>query len=101
MIKAIAWDLDGMLFHEPHYFTKELSLKYNIPKVESIYMKNPKWKLVNEGKISLNEFLEPYVKKWNTYPKFNLTLEETKLAWFSFAKVDKEMLELARKLKNK
>ena len=101
MIKAIAWDLDGMLFHEPHYFTKELALRYDIPEVETIYVKDPKWRLVNEGKISLNEFLKPYIERWSRHPKFNLTLEEFKQAWFSFAKVDAEMFVLAKQLKEK
>ena len=99
MIKAIVYDLDGMLFHEPHYFTKELENKFGIPLEESLFAKDPKFKECYCGKISLDEFLKPYYEKWQKHEKFNLSFEDAKLEWFKFAQVNPEMIDLARKLK--
>jgi HAD superfamily hydrolase (TIGR01509 family) len=100
MIKAIVYDLDGMIFHEPHYFTQELEKRYGIPITESLFSKDPNYIACNEGKMSLDEFLKPYYERWTQHEKFNLSFEEAKQGWFSFAKVDPEMIELAKKLKN-
>ena len=99
MIKAIVYDLDGMVFHEPHYFTQELEKRYGIPITESLFSKDPDYIACNEGKMSLDEFLRPYYEKWQKHEKFNLSFEETKQEWFDFSKVDPEMIELAKKLK--
>ena len=99
MIKAIVYDMDGMLFHEPHYFTQELEKKYGIPITESLFSKDPNYIACNEGKMSLDEFLKPYYEKWQKHEKFTLTLEEAKQGWFEFAKVDLEMIDFAKQLK--
>ena len=99
MIKAIVYDLDGMIFHEPHYFTQELEKKYGIPITESLFSKDPNYIACNEGKMSLDEFLKPYYEKWRQHETFNLSFEEAKQGWFDFAKVDLEMIDFAKQLK--
>lgn len=99
MIKAIVYDMDGMLFHEPHFFTKELEDKYGIPLEESLFSKDPNYDACKRGEISLDEFLKPYYEKWQKHEKFTLTLEEAKQEWFNFTKIDEEVLASAKRLK--
>lgn len=101
MIKAIVYDLDGMVFIEPHYFTEELELKYEIPLKESLFSKDSKYEDCKKGEISLDEFLFPYYRKWQKYPKFTLSFKESKKEWFDFAKVNKSIFDIAKKLKKK
>ena len=99
MIKAIVYDMDGMLFHEPHYFTKELENKYGIPLEESLFSKDPKYDACKRGEMVLDEFLMPYYKKWQKHEKFTLSLEEAKQEWFDFTQINHKIVELAKRLK--
>jgi HAD superfamily hydrolase (TIGR01509 family) len=101
MIKAVVFDLDGMVFKEPHYYTEELEIKYGIPLKDSLFSNDPNYLDCKKGKIKLDQFLGPYYKRWRKYPKYRLTLEETKREWFEFAKINKEVFDIARRLKEK
>ena len=99
MIKAIVYDMDGMLFYEPHYFTAELEQLYGILKEESLFAKDPKYGACKRGEISLDEFFKPYYFKWQKHKRFNLSFEEAKGAWFDFTQIDEEVVALAKSLK--
>jgi HAD superfamily hydrolase (TIGR01509 family) len=99
MIKAIVYDLDGMVFHAPHYFTEELEKKYGIPITESLFSKDFNYIACNEGKMTLDEFLAPYYERWRQHEKFNLSFEEAKQEWFDFSKIDPKMINFTKKLK--
>ncbi len=101
MIKAIIYDMDGMLFKEPHFFTKEMEIRYGIPIKDSLFSKDPKYDECKKGNITLNEFLAPYYEKWKEYPRFTLNIEEVKKEWFNFTEIQKEILEVAKTLKKK
>jgi len=102
MIKAIVYDLDGMLFNEPHYFSKELQLKYGIDSNDCDFSNDPNYTSCKIGKISFESFFSPYVKKWNKKcKKFNLNISKASKEWFDFTVLNKDMLEIARNLKSK
>jgi HAD superfamily hydrolase (TIGR01509 family) len=101
MIKAIVYDLDGMVFKEPHYYTEEMEKKFGIPLKDSLFSKDPRYLACKRGEISLDKFLKPYFRKWQKYPKFKLTLEQAKKDWFDFAKINKKIVKIAKLLKEK
>lgn len=101
MIKGIVFDLDGMVFEEPHLYTKELEIKYGISIKDSLFSKDLNYLECKRGKIALDDFLKPYYEKWKKYPKYKLTLEETKREWFEFAKINNEIVDIAKQLKRK
>jgi len=101
MIKAIAFDLDGMVFKEPRFYTEELEIKYGIPIEDSLFSDDPTYLACKRGEISIKEFLQPYYEKWQKHPKFTLTLDDAIKEWFEFARINKEMIEIAKELKNK
>jgi FMN phosphatase YigB (HAD superfamily) len=98
VIKAIVFDLDGMLFLEPHFFTKELEIKYGILLKDSLFSKDKTYDECKKGNITLDEFLRPYYNKWKKYSLFNLTLEDIKKEWFEFTKLQNEVFEIAKRL---
>jgi HAD superfamily hydrolase (TIGR01509 family) len=100
MVKAIVYDMDGMLFHEPHYFTAELEQRYGIPLEESLFAKDPNYDACKRGEITLDEFLQPYYSKWQQHERFDLSFEQAKKAWFDFTQIDSEIMELAKSLKH-
>ena len=99
MIKAICFDMDGMVFIEPHYFTEELEVKYDIPLKDSLFSKDLAYGKCKKGEITLNDFLTPYYKKWKKYPKFKLSIKEAKKEWFDFTQINREVVDLAKKIK--
>ena len=99
MIKAVVYDFDGMVFEEPHFYTKELEIKYKIPIKESLFSDDPNYLDCKKGKITLNQFLKNYYEKWRRYPKYQLRFEEAKKEWFEFAKINKEIIKIGKKLK--
>ncbi len=101
MIKAIIYDLDGMLFHEPHYFTAELNKKYKLPTKELQFSKDSRYNECKKGNITLTKFLNPYFNMWQKHSEFKKNLKEIKEEWFNFAKLNKPLLNLAKKLKKK
>ncbi len=98
-IKAIIYDLDGMLFKEPHFFTKEMECQYGVPVEESMFHKDPNYRLCKIGQINIDEFLEPYFEKWKKYPKFDISPEDFKKHWYEFTKPIQEVHELAKGLR--
>lgn len=101
MIKAVVFDLDGMVFEEPHYYTEELEIKYGIPLKDSLFSNDPNYLDCKMGKITLDDFLRPYYKKWRKYPKYKLTFAEAKKEWFEFAQINREIIDIAKQLKEK
>jgi len=101
MIKAVIYDLDGMVFKELHYYTEEMENKFGIPLQDSLFSKDPHYLACKRGEISLDEFLKPYFRRWQKYPKFKLTLKEAKKDWFDFAKIDNKIIKIAKLLKEK
>ena len=99
MIKAIVYDFDGMVFEEPHFYTEELEIKYGIPLKESLFSDDPRYLDCKKGKITLNQFLKNYYEKWRKYPKYQLRFEEAKKEWFEFAKINEEIIKIAKRLK--
>ncbi|MBD3362574.1 HAD-IA family hydrolase [Candidatus Dojkabacteria bacterium] len=101
MIKAIVYDLDGMVLTAPRYYTEELENKYNIPLRVSLFSGDDSFNQCKKGEISFNEFFKPYYEKWIEYPKYNLTYEEAKQDWFKFSKLNKEIYKIAASLGTK
>ena len=99
MIKAIIYDMDGMLFHEPHYFTQELEQRYGIPLEESLFSKDPKYDACKKGQITLDDFLQPYYERWSKHDRFTLSFDEAKKEWFDFTQINQEVVALAKRLK--
>lgn len=101
MIKAVVYDLDGMVLTAPRLYTEELELKYGIPIRESLFSSDRRYLDCKKGKITLDEFLKPYYKKWKKYPKVDLSFEDAKKDWFDFSRINSEVVEIAKKLKRK
>lgn len=101
MIKGVVFDLDGMIFEEPHFYTEELEIKYGISIKDSLFSEDSNYLDCKKGKMTLDDFLKPYYEKWKKYPKYKLTLEEAKKEWFGFAKINSEIIDIAKQLKRK
>lgn len=102
MIKVIAYDLDGMVVEEPHYYSKELELKYGISPDDIDFSNSRKYLECKMGKITLREFFKPYYEKWKKkYPKFNLSMEEAIKEWFDLAQLNEKVVNIAKSLKAK
>jgi HAD superfamily hydrolase (TIGR01509 family) len=101
MIKAVVYDLDGMVFEEPRFYTEDLKLRFGLPLEVTVFAKDPTYLNCKKGKISFDEFFKPYYKKWRRYPKYKFSYQQAIKNWFEFAKINKEIVEIAKKLKEK
>jgi HAD superfamily hydrolase (TIGR01509 family) len=68
---------------------------------DALFSNDPQYLACKKGEISLDVFLKPYWQKWRKYPKFDLSLKQTKKDWFEFAKLNKKIIKKAEKLKGK
>ncbi len=96
MIKAIIFDLDGMVHHSDGYFSIHIAKKYGIGEdvISEFFKKEFEKCLI--GKADLKTELKPYLEKWN----FPADIDEFLKLWFEFGMFDNEMLELVKELKN-
>jgi HAD superfamily hydrolase (TIGR01509 family) len=99
VIKAVIFYLDGMVFKEPRYYTEELEIKYGIPLKDSLFSEDPNYLDCKRGKITLDEFLNPYYERWRKYPRYKLTFTQAEKEWFEFAQIDEEIIGIAEQLK--
>jgi len=99
MIKAIVYDLDGMVIFEPHYYSIEMAGKYGVPLEEFRF--GDDYKECKKGKMSVKKFIKPLHEKWLKYSQFDLSLDEYIKGWFDFATLNADIVKIAKQLQKK
>ncbi len=101
MIKAVVYDLDGMVFTEPRFYTESLKLRFGLPLKVTVFARDKSYLDCRKGEITFDEFFRPYYQKWRQYPKYQFSYKKAIKDWFEFAQINKEVVEVAKKLKKK
>lgn len=100
MIKAILFDVDGVVFKpRDKYFSQRLREDGSSVPEEKInsFFKN-EYKKIVIGKADLREEVEKYLDDWN----WNGSVEELLNYWFSYEnKIDQEVVDLVQELREK
>ena len=96
-IKAIIFDLDGMVHLAEGYFSIHTAKRYGVGEevISEFFKKEFKQCLI--GKADLKEEIKHYLIKWN----LPLSVEEFLKIWFSYGEFDNEILEFVKVLKIK
>lgn len=97
MIKAIIFDLDGMIYFTEERFSDWFSKKYNIHNehIQEFFKTDFKKCLI--GELDTKEALKPHLENWN----WKDGAEEFLNIWFEYGKIDNEILTLIEHLKEK
>lgn len=95
MIRAVVFDMDGVVYLEGGLFGVWLSREFGIPheSVQEFFANDFQDCLV--GKKDLKEALQPYLKKWNWTHGTDKLLEH----WFNRGGVVEEVIDLVKKVK--
>ncbi len=97
MIKAIVFDMDGVVYLEGELFSKRLSRDYGIPYGLILDFFENDFQKCLEGKADLKEELKKRLDKW----KWNKGIEELLHYWFDNGNINKDMIKLVEELKSK
>lgn len=98
MIKAILFDVDGVIIHSDEYFSKRLSREKNIPYEEYLAFFENEYKACVTGKASATKELEAYLDRWG----WEGGAEELLQYWFDHENdIDEELLGFVDSLRAK
>lgn len=96
MIKAILFDIDGVIVLREGYFSERFSREYDIPLDEITPFFKKEFKKAVLGEVDLKEVLPKYLKKWHWEGDTTDFLDY----WFSTeTKVDEEIIALVSQLR--
>jgi len=96
MIKAVVFDLDGMVFKNRRYFSIEITEKLNIPKGKVLEFFTTELKDCQKGKLDMKEVMEKtYFPIWGWTKSF----EEFTQWWFNGETLNARVVELVGELK--
>ena len=95
MIKAIVFDMDGIVCIESERFSQRFSRDNNIPIEDVMKFFERDFQSCLEGKAELKISLTKYLKKW----KCDKDIDEILDYWFSNGNVNKEIISLVKCLK--
>lgn len=93
MIRAVVFDLDGMLHTTKELFSIWIARKLGVKPEEVTAFFKGSYQLARLGKADTNEVLKPYANNWKTTP--TAFLQE----WFVYGEMNTTLLTLARQLK--
>ncbi len=97
MIKAIIFDLDGMIHFSEERWSEWFSKKYDVPIENLNEFFNKEFKDCLIGKSDVKKEIRKYLTKWD----LEFTAEFMLESWFSYGFTDKSMLLMISKLKSK
>ncbi len=98
IIKAILFDLDGLVISASKPFSKVFSERENIPYEKILEFFEKDFRECSFGKADLKEKIYPYLIKWN----YKGTVEDLLKFWFENAsEVDKEVVKIINILRSK
>lgn len=97
MIKAIVFDLDGMVYLTTEMFSDRYAREFNVdPEILVPFFKNQLVSCQN-GEMDLKNELTKVMMSWN----WQGTVEELFAYWFDDGSVNEQMMDLIYKLKDK
>lgn len=95
-IKAIVFDWDKMVYHEPIRFSEYYSKRYKVPMNKQLEFFDGEFKDCLVGKLDMKEILsKKYLPKWGWTKGIN----EFLAMWFEYGKIDREIMEIIKRLK--
>lgn len=97
MIKAIVFDLDGMIYLTKEMFSTRISRDLDIPLEDVLDFFKKHFGKCKRGRKDLKEELEKYISRWGWKKGLDALLEY----WFKDGKLDREMIDLISELKQK
>jgi putative hydrolase of the HAD superfamily len=95
MIRAVIFDLDGMVHLTKGLFSEQLSKDYGIKKEAVSEFFRKEYLLCRIGKLDTKEALLPYLEKWG----WKKTVEEFMQFWYEYGNIDEEMVEYVHQLR--
>jgi putative hydrolase of the HAD superfamily len=97
MIKAIVFDLDGMIHFTETLWSREFSRKYGVPMqfLDDFFANEFQECVV--GKADAKVELRKHIERWDPTFSIDLVFE----SWFNYGRTDTDMLQLASQLKKK
>lgn len=96
-IRAVIFDFDGVTYLENPRFSSVLSKKFNIPIKQILSFFQNELVSCQLGKKDLKIELARYLKKW----QINSSVEKIMKMWFENGKINREVVDLVKKLKEK
>ena len=96
MIKAVVFDLDGMVYHEPDRFSNFFAKKFGVPPGDLSDFFIMEYEKFQTGELDLKEVLPKYFAMWQWDKSFDELLD----LWASFGEINNELIGLINQLKN-
>jgi len=97
MIKAIVFDLDGMVYIVEELFSTHFSREFNVPLEEILEFFKKDFHTCQENKVDMKEALKKYLQKW----KWTQGVDKLLKYWYEEGGLNKEMINIIKKLRKR